>query len=325
MPAADSAALSLQAFEAANQRIRPLAIRTPLLKLQSDDGADVFLKLENLQPVGSFKIRCASNALLKRQHLVKDGASTASAGNFAQGLAYAGRALGIPVRTYVPETAATSKVQALRRLGAEVIPIPYAEWWAMLAEPTDDPSFIHPVTDPDVLAGNGTIALEILDELPDVATVLAPYGGGGLSVGIAAALRAAKSKARVIACETEAGAPLAAAFAAGEPVEIAFNPKTFVTGMGGPKVLPTMWPLAKSYIAGTALVSLSQTAAAIRTLVERHHIVAEGAGAAPVAAALAQHHPSPTVCIISGGHLDLDHLTTILHGAVPSALTERAS
>lgn len=317
MSAADSTALSLQAFTAASQRIRPLAIRTPLLKLQSDAGVEVFLKLENLQPVGSFKIRCATNALLRRRHVIKDGASTASAGNFAQGLAYAGRSLGVPVRTYVPETAASSKVQALRRLGAEVIPIAYPEWWAMLAEPTDDPSFIHPVTDPDVLAGNGTISLEILEELPNVTRVLAPYGGGGLSVGIAAALRAAGSHARVIACETEAGAPLAAAFAAGEPVEIAFNPKTFITGMGGPKVLPAMWPLAKSHIAGTALVSLAQTAAAIRMLVERHHIVAEGAGAAPVAAALAQPHEGPTVCIVSGGHLDLDHLTAILNGAVP--------
>lgn len=317
MTATDSTDLSLLAFTAARQRIRPLAIRTPLVKLHTDDGAEVFLKLENLQPVGSFKIRCATNALLKRQHIAKTGVSTASAGNFAQGLAYAGRSLGIPVRTYVPETAATSKIQALRRLGSEVIPIPYPEWWAMLAEPTDDPSFIHPVIEPDVLAGNGTISLEILEDLPEVATVLAPYGGGGLSVGIAAALRAAGSAARVIACETEAGAPLAAAFAAGTPVEIAFNPKTFITGMGGPKVLPVMWPLAKTYIAGTALVSLAQTASAVRTLVERHHIVAEGAGAAPVAAALAQRREGPTVCIVSGGHLDLNHLTAILNGAVP--------
>lgn len=317
MTAANAADFTLQAFAAASQRIRPLALRTPLLRLQSDDGAAVYLKLENLQPVGSFKIRCAANALLQRQELVKDGASTASAGNFAQGLAYAGRSLGIPVSTYVPETAASSKIQALQRLGSEVIPVPYSDWWAMLAEPTDDPRFIHPVTDRDVLLGNGTIALEILEEMPDVTTVLAPYGGGGLSVGISAALRAAGSNARVIACETEAGAPLRAAFAADKPVEIAFNPKTFVTGMGGPKVLPAMWPLAKSYIAGTALVSLSQTAAAVRMLVERHHIVAEGAGAAPVAAALAEQREGATVCIVSGGHLDLNHLTAILNGGVP--------
>jgi threonine dehydratase len=317
MPATDSVDLSLAAFTAASQRIRGLSIRTPLLRLQSDERADVFLKLENLQPVGSFKIRCGANALLRRRDIAGQGVSTASAGNFAQGLAYAGRTLGIPVRTYVPETAASSKIQSLQRLGAEVIPIAYADWWAMLVTPSDDPTFIHPVTDPDVLAGNGTIALEILEDLPSVATVIAPYGGGGLSVGIAAALRASTSKARVIACETEAGAPLRAAFAAGEPVEVAFNPKTFVTGMGGPKVLPTMWPLAKAYIADTALVSLSQTAAALLTLVERHHVVAEGAGAAPVAAALAHRYEGPTVCIVSGGHLDFNHLTAILDGRVP--------
>jgi len=317
MSQANSTDLSLPVFTAARARIRHLAIRTPLLRLQHDAGDPVFLKLESLQPVGSFKIRCAANALLQRQAIAKGGVSTASAGNFAQGLAYAGRSLGIPVSTYVPETAASSKIEALRRLGAQVIPIPYAHWWTMLAEPPDDPTFIHPVIDPDVLAGNGTIALEILDELPDVRTVLAPYGGGGLSVGVAAALRAAGSTARVLACETEAGAPLRAAFAAGRPVEIAFNPKTFVTGMGGPTVLPAMWPLAKSFIAGTTLVSLAQTAEALRMLVERHHIVAEGAGAAPVAAAIAQRHEGPIVCIVSGGHLDLAHLTTILNGSVP--------
>ena len=317
MSAADSADLSLAAFTAASDRIRGLAIKTPLLRLQSDERADVFLKLENLQPVGSFKIRCGANALLRRGDVARQGVSTASAGNFAQGLAYAGRTLGIPVTTYVPETAASSKLQSLRRLGAEVIPIAYADWWAMLVTPTDDPTFIHPVTDPDVLTGNGTIALELLEDLPGVATVLAPYGGGGLSVGIAAALRAAGSNARVIACETEAGAPLRAAFAAGAPVEVPFNPKTFVTGMGGPKVLPAMWPLARSYIADTALVTLSQTAAALLTLVDRHHVVAEGAGAAPVAAALAQRYEGPTVCIVSGGHLDFNHLTAILNGTVP--------
>ena len=262
MPQANSADLSLQAFTVARARIRHLALRTPLIRLQHDAGDPVFLKLESLQPVGSFKIRCAANALLSRQRIVGGGASTASAGNFAQGLAYAGRSLGIPVSTYVPETAASSKIEALHRLGARVIPVPYADWWTMLAEPNDDPTFIHPVTDPDVLAGNGTIALEVLEELPEVSTVLAPYGGGGLSVGIAAALRAAGSNARVVACETEAGAPLRAAFAAGKPVEVPFNPKTFVTGIGSPTVLPATWPLAKSFIADTALVSLSQTAAA---------------------------------------------------------------
>ncbi|MFD2498011.1 pyridoxal-phosphate dependent enzyme [Rhizorhabdus histidinilytica] len=192
----------------ARDRIAGCAIRTPLIRLETDGGGPIFLKLENLQPIGSFKIRCAANALIARRDRLRGGVSTASAGNFAQGLAYAGRALGVPVTTYVPTTAAQSKIAGLQRLGATVLPVPYDRWWAMLDTPTDDPSFIHPVTDPDVLVGNGTIALEILEELPEVARVIAPYGGGGLSVGIAAALRASGSQARTFACETEAGAPL---------------------------------------------------------------------------------------------------------------------
>ncbi|MFV3126875.1 threonine ammonia-lyase [Niveispirillum sp. KHB5.9] len=309
--------LGLEIFAAARDRIRPLALRTPLLRLQVAGRTDIYLKCENLQAVGSFKIRCGANALLRRRELAPSGVFTASAGNFAQGLAYAGRALGCPVTSYVPETAAASKVEALKRLGARVIAVPYGDWWAMLAQPGDDPAFIHPVTDPDVLAGNGTIGLEILEDLPDAATILAPYGGGGLSVGIAAALRGAGSDARVVACETEAGAPLTAARAAGGPVTIDFNPRTFITGMGGPAVLPSMWPLARALVADTAVVSLSQVAGAIRLLVERHHLVVEGAGAATVAAVPDRDFPGPVVCILSGGHLDPGHLVTILQGGVP--------
>ncbi|MFC3052834.1 pyridoxal-phosphate dependent enzyme [Kordiimonas pumila] len=310
--------IPLSEFKDAQNRIRGIAIKTPLVKLQVEGDREIYLKLENLQPVGSFKIRCAANALLKRIDLVKNGASTASAGNFAQGLAYAGRTLGIPINTYVPETAAQSKIEALKRLGSKVTPIPYKDWWAMLANPSSDPSFIHPATDPDVLAGNGTIALEILDELADTATVITPYGGGGLSVGIATALKAAGAKTKLIACETEAGAPLQAALTADKPTQVEFNTKTFITGMGGPTVLSSIWPLAKAHIAGTVQVSLAQTAEAIKLMAERHHIIAEGAGAAPVAAALSHAHlEGPIVCVVSGGHLDANHLITILQGNVP--------
>ena len=302
-------------FKAAQARIAGVAMRTPLIRLHADDRDDIYLKLENLQPIGSFKIRCAANALLARAERLAGGVSTASAGNFAQGLAYVGRALGIEVTAYVPETAARSKIDALKRLGSRVVDLPYGQWWAMLAEPGDDPTFIHPVVDRDVIAGNGTIGLEILEDLPNVRTVIAPYGGGGLSVGIAAAMKG--SGARIIACETEAGAPLRAAFAAGKPVEVEFSRDSFVTGMGGPSVLPAMWPLARTVLDGTALVSLAETAAAIRLLVERHHVVAEGAGGAPVAAALAGGQTGPMVCVVSGGHLDTGHLKTILEGAVP--------
>jgi len=302
---------------AARDRIAGYALRTPLIRLDVDGPGAVYLKLENLQPVGSFKLRCAANALIRRQERVRGGVSTASAGNFAQGLAYAGRVLGVPVSTFVPVTAAESKIAGLKRLGATVIPVPYDQWWKMLAEPTDDPGFIHPVTDPDVLVGNGTIALEILDDLPGVSRVLSPYGGGGLSVGIAAALRASGSDARVFASETEAGAPFAGALAAGEPVEVPFDPTSFITGSGGPKLLPPMWPLARAFLAGSRTVSLAQVAEAIGLLVDRHHVVAEGAGGAPVAAALAYPEEGATVCIVSGGHLDRNHLVAILEGRVP--------
>lgn len=313
----DADDLTLQDVLSARKRIASLAIETPLVALQDDGATDVHLKLECLQPVGSFKVRCAANALLHRERAVREGATTASAGNFAQGLAFAGRALGIPVSTYVPVTAAQTKVEALERLGARVMPIAFDQWWAMLVDPPNDPSFIHPVIDPDVLAGNGVIALELLDLQPALATVMAPYGGGGLAVGVALALKASGSPAAVIACETEAGAPLAAARAADRPVPVDFDPTTFVTGMGGPIVLPPMWPLVRRLIAGTALVSLKQTADAIRLLVHRHHVVAEGAGAAPVAAALAERRAGVTACIVSGGHLDTHHLVTILNGGTP--------
>jgi threonine dehydratase len=217
----------------------------------------------------------------------------------------------------VPETAAASKLEALRRLGAAIIPIPYESWWAMLTEPQEDQRFIHPAADPDVIAGNGVIALELLEDLPEAATVLVPYGGGGLAVGISSALKAAGSKARVVASETEAGAPLRAALAKNGPVTIDFNSKTFVTGMGAPTVIPLMWPVARRYISDSALVSLTQTADAVRVLVERHHVIAEGAGAAPVAAAMTQDWEGPVVCIVSGGHLDAHHLITILQGGTP--------
>jgi len=309
--------LSIKAFVNAANRIADLTVRTPLLRLQVDDIQPIYLKLENLQPIGSFKIRCAANALLSRREAVQGVISTASAGNFAQGLAYAGRALGVAIRTFVPETAAGSKLAAFERLGAKVERISYADWWAMLVDPPASADFIHPAAAPEVLAGNGTIALEILQDLPDVATVLAPYGGGGLSVGIAAALRAAGSPAKVFASESQAGAPLRAAFEAGKPVRIDFDPATFITGMGAPEVLPVIWPLAHKYLAGSHVVSLEQVARAIELLIRRHHIIVEGAGGASVAVALNAPCDGATVCILSGGHLDLKHLMTVLSGETP--------
>jgi len=306
---------SLDDVRGAQARIKGLAVETPLIRLQADGRADIYLKLENLQPVGSFKIRCAANAIIRRG--TRGGVKTASAGNFAQGLAFAGQALGIPVTTYVPETAAASKIEALRRLGADIVAVPYAQWWSFLTDPPKDPAFIHPAADPDVLAGNGTIGLEILNALPNVKRVLTPWGGGGLSLGIAAALSGAGADARLVPCETDAGTPLGAALAAGAPVTVDFNSRTFITGMGGPSVLPMIWPIVRSLVSTTLTASVAGTADAVRLLANRHHVIAEGAGAAPVAAALAHEPEGPTVCVVSGGHLDTDHLVTILNGGVP--------
>ncbi len=303
-------------IEIARRRIEPLVLRSPVVHLQDGSTRDIRLKLENLQPVGSFKIRGAANALLQRRHKVKEF-YTASAGNFAQGLAYAGRALGLPVKAYVPETAGHAKIEAIRMLGAQIETIPYTEWWKMLRDPPEDPMFIHPFADRDVIAGNATIGLELQEGVPGLSTVLVPYGGGGLASGIAIGLRAAGSQAHVIACESEAGAPLTAAFSAGGPVDIDFDSETFINGMGGPGVLPQMWPLVKDLISDTAVVSLQETADAVRLLFQRHHVIAEGAGAVPVAAALAGTFSGPVACIVSGGHLDQRHLISILAGGTP--------
>ncbi|KQX18329.1 MULTISPECIES: threonine ammonia-lyase [unclassified Sphingomonas] len=305
------------AIEAAARRISDLAIRSPLIRLQGDGRNDIFLKLEMLQPVGSFKIRCAANALLQRVEAGHVSVSTASAGNFAQGLAYAGRERGIAVTAYVPESAAESKLAALRRMDATIVRLAYADWWSMLADGSDDPAFIHPVADRDVIAGNATIGFEIAEDLPGTATVVIPYGGGGLTTGVATGLKARGSTAMIVACETEAGAPLRGAFAAGKPVTVPFDSGSFVTGMGGPAVIPAMWPHVRALVDDAALVSLAETAAAVKLLAERHHLIAEGAGAAPVAAAIARADPGPVVCIVSGGHLDPGHLAAILAGAVP--------
>lgn len=305
----------LSEVEAARERISGFAIRTPLVRLNCDAPRPIYLKLEMLQPIGSFKIRCAANALLARSEQIRaSGIVTASAGNFAQGLGYVASQLGVRVKSLVPESAAQSKLQALERLGVEVERIPYREWWSILENPTAQhgASFIHPCADPAVLAGNATIALEILEEL-EPAEVFVPYGGGGLLTGIAATLKSQLPGAKAFGVESTAGTPLAAAFAAGKPVPVAFDNATFITGMGSPQVLAPIWPLVRAWVDGAVSVQLADVAAAIRLLIERHHLIAEGAGAVPVAAALARAEgDGPIVCVLSGGHLDTSHLLQIL-------------
>jgi threonine dehydratase len=312
---------SRQSIVAAAKAIAPFVLRTPLVRLQHSGKRRIYLKLESLQPVGSFKIRCGTNALLARGCGKGAVVTTASAGNFAQGLGYAGATLGVQVTTLVPDTAAESKLSALERLGVRIVKLPYERWWETMERVDlmrDDPTFIHPVADTAVLAGNGTIGLEIIEDLPDVETIMVPFGGGGLSVGIAAAVHSHNSAITVYACESEAGTPVAAAFAADTPVRVPFNPRTFITGMGSSQVLRPMWPLIRSQLAGATCSTLQEVVRAVRKLLLEHHIVAEGAGASSVAAALAAaDEGGPIVCVVSGGHLDPHHLKEIIDGAVP--------
>ena len=314
--------ISLEEIAAARPRIAHAAIRTPLLRLEAGPpGAEIYLKLENLQPIGSFKIRGAANAMaLAPREAMTRGVYTASAGNMAQGVAWNARKLGIACRVIVPDHAPQTKLSAIERLGGEVVRVPFAEWWQTFLDhrfPGEEGRFLHPVADRDVIAGNGTAGLEILEDLPDVDTVVVPFGGGGLSCGIASALAGSGSKAKVFAAEVDTAAPLSASLSAGAPQPVAYT-ASFVDGIGGKSLLPEMWPLASSLLSGSVVVSLSEVAAAIRLLVERSRTVAEGAGASSLAAALSGRVPGrKIVCAISGGNIDPAKLAKILQGEIP--------
>lgn len=315
-------AVSLDAIEAARARLDGVVVRTPLVRLPFDSVAgEVYLKLENLQPIGSFKLRGAANAIaLAGADAVRDGVYTASAGNMAQGVAWCARSLGVPCRVIVPEHAPRTKIEAIERLGAGVIRVPFDVWWQTLVDhgyPDMDGFFVHPFADDAVMAGNGTIALEIFDDLADVDVILVPFGGGGLACGIGAAASAVSPRTRVFGVEVETAAPLTALFAANRPVGVERVP-SFIDGMGGSSVFDEMWPLVQSLLAGTVVVTVAQVAAAVKLLVERSRIVAEGAGAAPLAAALSGAvEGRRTVCVVSGGNIDLEKLVTILNGEIP--------
>ena len=302
-----------------------VAIRTPLLRLELPDMPSVpviHLKLENLQPIGSFKIRGALNAILQAgRDATARGVVTASAGNMAQGVAYVARRLGVPCTAIVPEEAPEAKTRAVERLGARVIRVPFAEWWRALEEgghPQADGFFVHSVCDSAVIAGNGTIGLEIAEDLPETDTILVPFGGGGLSGGIAVAARSLLPRARVFGCEVETAAPLRASLEAGSPVRVDHR-SSFVDGIGGKGLLPDMWPLLRSVLAGSIVVTLEETARAIRLLAERARVVAEGAGAVSLAAALSRPIPGggPVVCVVSGGNIDPAKLAVLLSGGIP--------
>ena len=310
--------IALAEIEAARERIAGAAVRTPLLRLHVEAPAEIYLKLENLQPVNSFKIRGATNAvMLAPASERKKGLVTASAGNMAQGVAWTARELGVPATIAVPEHAPQAKLAAIERLGGRVLKLPYDDWWnAIVTSRADgvEGLFVHPVQDPGVIAGNGTIGLEVLEDLPSPDAVVIPYGGGGLTVGIASAVKALRPGTRILTAEPATAAALAAAFAAGKPTDVDYQ-ASFVDGSGSRRVLDTMWPQVAPLVDGALSIPVAEVAAAVRLLAERARVIAEGAGALALAAALSGRAGSGrVVCIVSGGNINLSTLAETFSG-----------
>jgi threonine dehydratase len=311
--------ITFEEIEQARARLEGVAIRTPLVRFAIDvPDADIYLKLEVLQPIGSFKIRGAGSLIgsLSDEQLA-NGVWTASAGNMAQAVAWFARHKGLPCTAVMPDTAPDAKVSAVERLGGVVIPVTFDEWLEVFTSrtfPGLDGTFVHPFSDRRVMAGNGTIGLEILEDLPGLDSVVIPYGGGGLSCGIASAIRARAPATRIYAAEVASAAPLAPSLSAGAPVEVASTP-TFVDGIGAPRVFPEMFELARTLLDGSLVVEPDAAADAVALLATRAHVVAEGAGAVPVAAATAGlAGRGRVVAIVSGGSIDASKLATILAG-----------
>jgi threonine dehydratase len=317
--------IELADIKAAQARIAGSVVRTPLVRLHveskhgEDAPAEIYLKLEILQPINSFKIRGATNAVMLASPGDRaKGLVTASAGNMAQGIAWVARELGIPATIVVPDQAPQAKLSAIERLGGRVLKVPYDDWWNIIVTSRVegvDGLFVHPAQDRAVMAGNGTIGLEILEDLPDPDAVVIPYGGGGLTGGIASAIKQLRPQTRVVTAEPETAAGMAAAFAAGEPADADYRP-SFVDGAGGRRVLDSVWPLVQPLVDDALAIPVAEVAAAIRTLAERTRIIAEGAGAlAPAAALSGRAGSGKVVCVVSGGNINLSKLAEILTGA----------
>lgn len=303
--------VTLADIEAARARIASTIARTPLVKLELGAGhPDIRLKLENLQPINAYKLRGAANAvaLLSDEQRAR-GVWTISAGNAGQGVAFAARKAGVPCAVVVIDTAPRAKVDRMRALGATLVPAPFNQCWEAMearAFPGMDGTFIHPFDDHDFIAGNATMGLEILDDCPEVHTVIGSMGGGGLITALGSAIKAMRPGVRVLAAEPETAAPLARSLAEGGPREFEGWSQSFVDGAGGRSVFPRMWERMAGLVDGSITVTLEQTKAAMRMMAERSRVISEGAGALPLAAALTgQAGEGPIVCIVSGGNIDL--------------------
>jgi threonine dehydratase len=306
--------IPLEEIRRARERIGDDVLRTPLVPLGTETR--ILLKLECLHPIGSFKLRGAFSAIRAASSAeLAHGVVTASAGNMGQGVAWAAREAGVQARVIVPADAPRAKLDRMEALGAELIPVTHEEWWqAMVDRGREgvDGLFIAPAAEEAVMAGNGTIGLELAEDAPEFDTVIVPWGGGGLTTGIASAVKALRPEVRVVTAEPETGAPLAAAFAAGEPREIEFTP-SWVDGAGGRGLLPGMWERAQGLVDEAVAVPLADAEEAVRLLASRAHVVAEGAGALALAAAV--RRDDRCVGIVSGGNIDPEVYARILSPA----------
>ncbi|MEZ5292098.1 MAG: pyridoxal-phosphate dependent enzyme [Vicinamibacterales bacterium] len=322
--------IPMSAVDEASRAIYTAAVRTPLVRLDvpvvAPDGrpAEIYLKLECLQPIGSFKLRGAFNAVrqLSPEQLA-GGVWTVSAGNAAQGVAFAARAAGASCSVMVMDTAPATKVRAIERLGAAIVRATYDECWQTVERHGSDRMrghFVHPFDDDAFIAGNATAAVEILEDLPDVSAIVAAIGGGGLLSGIGTVVGATRPDVRVFAAEPETAAPLATSLAAGAPARFEAWTASFVDGAGGRSVLPSMWPLLRDTVAGSLVMSLDEAAAAMATVAERLHVIIEGAAACAVAAALSGRAGSgKVVAVVSGGNIDLTRFATLVGACPPQA------
>ena len=303
--------------------IYDLVVRTPLIRLELPEtladrlaGSEIFLKLETLQPIGSFKIRGAHHAIRElSSEEMRDGVWTVSAGNAAQGVALAARHAGVACSVMVMDTAPEAKLSAIRRLGATIVPATYDECWQTVEQHRSSRMtgrLVHPFDDDRFIAGNGTIGLEILEDLPDVDAVIGSVGGGGLLSGVASAIRALRPSVEVWAAEPETAAPLAESLKAGHATRFAGWRRSFVDGAGGKSVIPTMWPLLSRLVSGSIVVPLADVAAAMKLVAERCRVIAEGAAACAVAAALTGRARGRIVAIVSGGNIDLATFATLV-------------
>ncbi|HUD72681.1 MAG TPA: threonine/serine dehydratase [Dongiaceae bacterium] len=312
--------ITLPEIRAARERIAGTAVRTPLVRLELGPGSpDIRLKLENLQPINAYKLRGAANAVASLSDADRArGVWTISAGNAGQGVAYAARKAGVPCTVVAIETAPQAKLDRMRALGARLVLVSYATAWQALearAYPGVEGTFVHPFDDHDFIAGHATMGLEILEDAPDVATVIASIGGGGLITGVGSAIKALKPSVRLVGVEPETAAPMARSLKTGSPQEFPDWKATFVDGAGGKSVFPRMWERMRPLVDDVIVVSLEETRQAMRMLAEKARVIAEGAGAMPLAAALTGKAGSgPMVAIVSGGNIDLAVFSELLAG-----------